>query len=124
MTREQLAPGLVDLVPSLKRHVPPARVLDKQVYSPWVGTSLQAELRKEGFDTLVITGGETDVCVLAAVMGAIDLGYRVVVPTDAVFSSADATHDAMLGIYSSRFGQQLTVCKTQDLLDDWREISL
>jgi nicotinamidase-related amidase len=29
-------------------------------------------------DTLVIIGGETDECVLAAVLGAIDFGYRVV----------------------------------------------
>ncbi|GLR56880.1 isochorismatase family protein [Rhizobium indigoferae] len=30
-----------------------------------------------------LTGGGTDVCVLAAAMGAIDLGYRVVVVCDA-----------------------------------------
>ena len=124
MTRAQMPPGLIDLVPSLRRYVPPAQVVDKPVYSPWMGTDLHAQLRDRGAEALVITGGETDVCVLAAVMGAIDLGYRVVIASDAVFSSADATHDATLGIYSSRFGQQLTVCKTQELLDDWSEVIL
>jgi nicotinamidase-related amidase len=34
-------------------------------------------------DAIVITGAETDVCVLAAVLGAVDFGYRVVVAEDA-----------------------------------------
>lgn len=121
MTRDRLAPDLVELVPGLRRFVPPALVMDKAIYSPWLGTELHAYLRHHRIDTLVVTGGETDVCVLATVLGAIDLGYRVVLPQDAVFGSADQTHDAMLSIYHSRFGQQLTVCTTQDLLDDWRE---
>lgn len=78
-------------------------------------------LSSAGIDTLVVTGGETDVCVLATVMGAIDRGYRVVLPSDAIYGSADETHDAMSSIYRSRFGQQLTVCTTQDVLDHWRE---
>lgn len=53
-------------------------------------------------------------------MGAIDHGFRVVLPTDAVFGSADETHDAMLRIFESRFALQLTTCTTQDLLDDLR----
>ncbi|MNL73144.1 hypothetical protein D3C87_1985620 [compost metagenome] len=53
-------------------------------------------------------------------MGAIDHGFRVVLPTDAVFSSADETHDAMLRIFESRFALQLVTCTTQDLLDDLR----
>jgi nicotinamidase-related amidase len=119
MTLDRLAPGMVDLVPALARLAPPARVLDKAVYSPWSNPHLQRWLVDEQVDTLVITGGETDICVLATIIGAIDRGYRVVLPTDAVFGSADETHDAMLGIYQSRFGQQLTTCSTQDVLDRW-----
>ena len=121
MTRDRLSPDLIELVPALRRFVPPALVMDKAIYSPWLGTELHAYLRNHAIDTLVVSGGETDVCVLATVLGAIDLGYHVVLPEDAIFGSADQTHDAMLSIYNSRFGQQLTVCTTQDLLDDWRE---
>ena len=32
------------------------------------------------------------------VMGAIDLGYRVIIVADAICSGANSTHDAMLGI--------------------------
>lgn len=121
MTRERLPAELLDLVPTLRRHVPPASMIDKQVYSPWFNTGLAELLGRTGADTVIVTGGETEVCVLATIMGAIDHGFRVVVPTDAVFSSADATHDAMLAIYRSRFAMQLTTCLTQDLLDQWKD---
>jgi nicotinamidase-related amidase len=32
---------------------------------------------------LTVTGSETDVCVLATVLDAVDLGYRVIVVRDA-----------------------------------------
>ena len=120
MTRERLAPELLELVPSLARYVPPARQLDKNVYSPWFGSGLITALHADKIDTVIVTGGETDVCVATTVMGAIDHGFRVVLPTDAVFGSADETHDAMLRIFGSRFALQLTTCSTQDLLDDLR----
>ena len=121
MTRERLPPEMLDLVPSLSRLVPPARILDKLVYSQWSNPALHRFFADSAIDTLVITGGETDVCVLAAVLGAIDLGYRIVLPTDALFGSADETHDAVLRLYRSRFGQQLVACSTQDVLDEWRK---
>lgn len=120
MTRQRLPADLLDLVPSLARHVPPAKVLDKTVYSPWINPSLQQHLSRAEIQTLIVTGGETEVCVQATVMGAIDHGYRVVLPIDAVCSSADETHDAMLRIYESRFGMQLATCSMQDVLDTWR----
>lgn len=120
MTRDRLAPELLDLVPTLARHVPPARLIDKHVYSPWFTPELISTLRATGTDAVIVTGGETDVCVATTVLGAIDHGFRVILPTDAVFGSADETHDAMLRIFESRFGQQLTTCTTQDLLDELR----
>ncbi len=45
-------------------------------------------LRGLNVDAVVISGaGDGEVCVLAAVIGAMDLGYRVIVATDAVCSS-------------------------------------
>ena len=49
-------------------------------------------------------------------MGAIDLGYRVVIVADAICSGANSTHDAMLAIYESRFGMQVQTISTPDLL--------
>ena len=35
-------------------------------------------------------------CVLAAILGAADLGYRTILVSDAVGSTSDEAHDAML----------------------------
>lgn len=115
MTRDRLDPTLLEVVPRLAKFAPPAQYLDKAVLSPWHG-DLHARLQRGGIDTLIVSGAETEVCVLATVLGAIDLGYRVVIATDALCSGADATHDAMMEIYHSRFGQQVETATTAELL--------
>lgn len=119
MTVERLGPGMLDLVPELQRFVPPAAVVDKRVYSPWVETDLHERLKARGAHTLVVTGGETDVCVLGTVLGAVDRGYRIVIATDALCSSSDETHDAMLTLYHSRYGQQVETVTTDVILRSW-----
>src|SRR4051812_12087049 len=54
MTIDRLGPERVDLIPALAAFAPPARVLDKRIYSPWPGTGLDDALRADGVDTLVI----------------------------------------------------------------------
>nr|WP_280177634.1 isochorismatase family cysteine hydrolase [Arsenicitalea aurantiaca] len=119
MTQAVLPPDLLDIIPALSIFSPPARIVDKQVYSPWLSGALHSRLQADHVHTLVVTGGETEICVLATVMGAIDLGYRVVIVSDGVCSSADETHDAMLAIYRSRFGQQLAVLDMAEVLSAW-----
>ena len=116
MAREAIAPELLGLAPSLAHYTPPARVFDKPVFSPWWSGELHRLLQQAGIGTVVVSGGETDVCVLATIMGAIDLGYRVWLPTDAVCSSAKSCHEAMLSVFESRFGVQVTTCTTDDIL--------
>jgi nicotinamidase-related amidase len=116
MTRENLPDEMIDLIGPLKRLVPPARVIDKPVYSPWFDGSLTRFLMRETVDTLVVTGGETDVCVLATVLGAIDLGFDVVVLKDAVCSGADTTHDAAINLLADRFSVQLELLSTEEFL--------
>jgi nicotinamidase-related amidase len=120
MTIEKMGADMVELVPELARLVPPAAVVDKRVYSPWLDDALHSRLRARRADALVITGGETDVCVLATVLGAVDRGYRVVVVTDALCSSSDAAHDASLAVYHMRYGQQVDTAPVDLVLDAWR----
>ncbi|ACA16864.1 isochorismatase hydrolase [Methylobacterium sp. 4-46] len=120
MTIDALGEEMVELVPDLAGFAPPARVVDKHVYSPWLEPGLDHALRDLGAETLVITGGETDVCVLATVLGAVDRGYRVVLATDGLCSSCDETHDAMLTLYQQRFGQQLETATIDQILHNWR----
>jgi nicotinamidase-related amidase len=120
MTISRLGPEMVELVAELKRFVPPAQVIDKRVYSPWLEGNLDDMLRGTKSDTLVVSGGETDVCVLATVLGAVDRGYRVVVATDALCSSSDETHDAMMTLYHNRYGQQVETVTTDIIVENWR----
>lgn len=120
MTLETLPPALIELVDPLAALCPPALVFDKQVFSPWHDGSLAPGLIGRGVTTLIVSGLETEVCVLATVLGAIDHGFRVVIAIDAVCSSADETHDAMRRIYESRFGMQVEVAETAEILDAWQ----
>lgn len=116
MTGERLPRELVDIVPDLRSFSPPARIFDKRTYSPWIDGRLHGMLRQERVGTVVITGGETDVCVLAAALGAIDRGYRVILLKDAVCSSADETHDATLELLGGRFSVQVEISDTDTFL--------
>jgi nicotinamidase-related amidase len=118
MTRRKLVPEMLQLMPVLNKRVPPARIFDKMTYSPKVGGELHRTLSGEGAKTIVLIGGETDVCVLSAALGAIDLGYHVVVPRDAVCSGADDTHDVSLELLGQRFSIQLEVLTTEEFLAD------
>jgi len=118
-TRERLDPHLLDLLPPLAKLCPPAAVVDKTRYSAFAEPHLLAHLTERGCDGLVITGSETDVCVLATVLGAVDLGYRVTVVTDAICSSSDAGHDALLKVYRGRYGEQIETAKAEVVLSRW-----
>lgn len=116
MTTNRLPHDLLLLADPLQRYVPPARIFDKHTYSPWTDGRLQRHLVQERVDTLVITGGETDVCVMAAALGAIELGYGVVVLKDAVCSGDDDAHEAALTLFERRFSVQSEIMTAEEFL--------
>lgn len=120
-TRAVLPAEQLDLVPALQRFVPPARVIDKPGYSAFTGPALAALLSDKGVGTLIITGSETDVCVLSTVLAAVDLGFRVVIVEDALCSSFDAGHDALMTLYRNRFAEQIELIKAEQLAALWHE---
>lgn len=118
-TQQQLDPRLLELMPELQRFTPPARVYDKPVYSAFAGRHLVRHLEEIEADIVILSGAETDVCVLSTALGAVDHGYHVVIATDAVCSSSDAGHDALLGLFHQRFSQQITTAVTAEILENW-----
>lgn len=64
-------------------------------------------------------GIETDVFVLATAMSAVDLGYRVIIVSDAVASSDMASHEACLQLVYPRFDQQIEIADLPTVLDAW-----
>jgi nicotinamidase-related amidase len=119
-TREHIDPALLELLPGLKRLVPPATIIDKTRYSAFAGSPLRQRLAQLQADSLIVTGSETDVCVLATVLHAVDLGLRVVVVTDAVCSSSDQGHEAVLRVYRGRFSEQIETASAETILSQWQ----
>lgn len=118
-TREVMDPGWLELLDPLRRLVPPATVIDKTRYSAFAGSTLAAHLQERQADGLIVTGSETDVCVLATVLDAVDFGYRVIVVSDGICSSSDEGHDALLKLYHQRFSQQIETADAETILSAW-----
>jgi nicotinamidase-related amidase len=119
-TRSRVDPELLELLPCLQRLVPPATVVTKTRYSAFAASGLSDHLARRRADTVIVTGSETDVCVLATVLGAVDRGLRVVIITDAICSSSDEGHDALLAVYRARFSEQIETATAETILSEWR----
>jgi nicotinamidase-related amidase len=59
--------------------------------------------------------------VLATVLDAVDLGYRVIVVEDALCSSFDEGHDALMTLYRNRFSRQIELMTHAQVSDLWRD---
>ena len=101
----------------VSRYVPPALVLDKPAYSAFTRSGLYDLSVGKHVETVVITGCETDVCVLATALSAVDLGFRAVIVEDG--SSSDEGHDALMTMYRTRLHEQINLIKTEELFDIW-----
>jgi nicotinamidase-related amidase len=119
-TGEHLAEGRLDLLEPLRSMARSEAVIDKPTHSAFETPELEQKLAALGATTLVLTGVETDVCVLGTAMTAIDRGYRIVIVSDAVTSSSLEAHAATLAAILPRFSRQAEVMDTATLLAEWR----
>ena len=122
-TRSRLPADQLELIPALRRFAPPATVIDKPAYSAFAQSALPSFLREKNVSTVIVTGAETDVCVLSTVLDAVDLGLRVVIVEDALCSSFDAGHDALMTLYRNRFAEQIELIHLDELRMLWPEDS-
>ncbi|MCA1467108.1 cysteine hydrolase [Bradyrhizobium sp. IC3195] len=120
-TRRHLPSSTLELVPALARFVPPAAMIDKPAYSAFSNPGLASLLVEKNVGTVVISGAETDVCVLSTVLSAVDLGFRIVLVEDALCSSSDVGHDALMTMYRTRFHGQVDLVTAEELAEVWRE---
>jgi nicotinamidase-related amidase len=120
-TRNALGdPAQLDLVPELAALVPPAIVVDKPTYSAFFRSPLASFLLGKGVRTVIVSGAETDVCVLSTVLDAVNVGFRVVLVEDALCSSSDEGHEALMTMYRLRFNEQIDLVTAEGLMEIWR----
>ena len=110
----------LDLVDPLRELVPPARVCDKSTHSSFNSGDFRSVVERSGAEVLVLTGVETDVCVLGTALDAIDEGLYVVVVSDAVASSVPECHRVTLESILPRFDEQAAISTTTEVLAAWR----
>jgi nicotinamidase-related amidase len=100
-------------------------IYHKRVNSAFIGTTLEADLRKQGVNTLVIVGLTTNHCVSTSVRMAANLGFETYVVSDATATfaragadgrlrSAQEVHNAALGDLQGEFAE---VVDTQWLIE-------
>ncbi len=71
-------------------------VVDKKGASAFHGTSLATLLRSSGCDTVVLAGATTSGCIRASAVDAVQDGFSVLVPREAVGDRAQGPHEANL----------------------------
>jgi nicotinamidase-related amidase len=120
VTRAHIDPGLLRLMPELEKFVPPARILDKPIYSAFATGGLHGEIAVTSNQHADYHGSRNGVCVLSTILTAIDLGYRIIVVKNALCSSADESRDALLGLYARRFDLQVELADADELLALWK----
>ena len=95
-------------------------VFQKTVNSAFIGTALEAHLRRQGIQSLAIAGLTTDHCVSSTARTASNLGFDTVVVEDATATfertgpdgarySAEQMHRAALASLHGEFAQVLPV---------------
>jgi nicotinamidase-related amidase len=85
--------------------------------SPIAGTEVDALLRNLGCRTLVITGVSANVAIPNAVFDAVNLGYAVVVPADAI---AGVPAEYIPAMVRNTLALVSTVTTTDDVLSCWK----
>ena len=93
-------------------------VLVKCFASAFFGTSLASLLAAAGCDSVVVTGASTSGCVRATAVDALQYGYRVAVPREAVGDRNEAAHEANLYDLDTKYADVVSVDEVMDALPD------
>ena len=91
-------------------------VLVKSFASAFFGTSLASMLAAAGCDSVVVTGASTSGCVRATAVDALQHGYRVIVPREAVGDRNPAAHEANLYDLDTKYADVVSLDEVMDAL--------
>jgi nicotinamidase-related amidase len=116
--KDQMLEGTpsVELIPELE--LAPEDLLMNRVHglTPFGGTELDPVLRNLGIRTIVPVGVSVNVAIMGTVIAASDLGYQVVIPTDAVVS---IPQDYAQAAFANTLGYLATLSTTDAVKAAW-----
>jgi nicotinamidase-related amidase len=123
VTLREMDAAMLDLAPPLRRFVPPAEICDKTTYSAFESEAFRQALLRRQPRALALCGTETDVCVLATALAAIDRGLGVILLEDALTSSSESAHGAVLEALAPRLPEQIERSTAAAFLARWARVS-
>jgi len=94
-------------------------VVKKLFASAFHGTPLASLLAAQQCDGVVVTGASTSGCVRATAVDALQHGYRVVVPREAVGDRNQPAHEANLYDIDAKYGDVLPIGEVLDHLEQF-----
>jgi ureidoacrylate peracid hydrolase len=87
-------------------------VVPKHRWSAFHGTYLDTALRTRGVDTIILTGGSTDVGIASTAFAARDLDYNLIIVSDACTSPEQDNHDQLMRRVFPRMARVRTTRET------------
>ena len=93
-------------------------VLNKLFASAFYGTGLPSLLAAARVDTLIVTGTSTSGCVRATAVDALQYGYRLMVPREAVGDRNSDAHEANLYDIDAKYGDVVSVKEALKYLEE------
>lgn len=119
VTLARMDPALLNLIAPLAEQARPEAILDKNSHGGFESPAFAEAIARYQASAMVLTGVETDVCVLALAFALTDRGYRVIIVEDAVTSSSPAGHRAALEAIYPRLDQQIQIATVDEVLAAW-----
>jgi nicotinamidase-related amidase len=110
------SPEWTELVPELAAFRTDLRIT-KQCFGAFLGTSLDADLRKRGVTQIVLAGISTSIGVESTARSAYDLGYNVTLVVDAMTDRSPEMHHHSVERVFPRLGETGTTDDVLRLLD-------
>ncbi len=105
---------LADLEPK-----PEDYYITKYRWSAFFQTYLDLALRARGIDTLIVSGGSTDVGVTSTLYSGRDLDYNMIVVSDACGTSHDQrAHDMLMELVFPRMSRVRTTDQVLEMIND------
>ena len=116
VTKEEAGEECLALHPTLQKFAKSENTFDKTTYDAFASGSFRSSIEKANPSALIFSGIETDVCVLATVLTAVDLGMRTIIAKDAVTSSDLNSHNACFEFIFPRYSQQIEIATVAEIL--------